>query len=112
MKRKVDAGHTLEHSLYRNCIEEGGGVTSVYVRPCPVLFGFYETTNVFFWDISGHWRTRTEIGGLGRTSTDIGGLKFFDLKVELSSSCCKGEACLPRLHKKGEPSSPKLFIEG
>ena len=26
----------------------GGGVTSVYVRLCPVLFGFYETTDVFF----------------------------------------------------------------
>ena len=26
----------------------GGGVTSVYVRLCPVLFGFYETTDVVF----------------------------------------------------------------
>ena len=65
----------------------GGGVTSVYVRLCPVLFGFYETTDVFFGtlaDIDGHWRTWTDIGGLERTladsdghwrtQTDIGGL--------------------------------------
>ena len=66
----------------------GGGVTSVYVRLCPVLFGFYETTDVVFGtlaDIDGHWRTWTDIGGLGRTladsdghwrtQTDIGGLR-------------------------------------
>ena len=28
------------------------------------------------------------------------------------SSCCKGEACLPRLHYKWETSSPKWCIEG
>ena len=53
-----------------------GGVTSVYVRLCPVLFGFYETTDVFFGtlaDIDGHWRTWTDIGGLGRTLADIDG---------------------------------------
>ena len=54
----------------------GGGVTSVYVRLCPVLFGFYETTDVFFGtlaDIDGHWRTWTDIGGLGRTLVDLDG---------------------------------------
>ena len=54
----------------------GGGVTSVYVRLCPVLFGFYETTDVFFGtlaDIDGHWRTWTDIGGLGRTLADLDG---------------------------------------
>ena len=71
----------LNNLLFRG----GGGVTSVYVRLCPVLFGFYETTDVFFGtlaDIDGHWRTQTD-------------------------SCCKGEACLPRSHNKGEPLSPK-----
>ena len=60
----------------------------MYVRLCPVLFGFYETTDVFFGtlaDIDGHWKTWTDIGGLGRTlvdsdghwrtQTDIGGLR-------------------------------------
>ena len=69
-------------------LNKGGGVTSVYVRLCPVLFGFYETMDVFFGtlaDIDGHWRTRKDIGGLGRTladsdgqwrtRTDIGGLR-------------------------------------
>ena len=54
----------------------GGGVTSVYVRLCPVLFGFYETTDVFFGtlaDIDGHWRTWSDIGGLGRTLADSDG---------------------------------------
>ena len=27
--------------------------------------------------------------------------------LPLPSSCCKGEACLPRSHYKGEASSPK-----
>ena len=58
----------------------------------------------------GHWRTLTDIGGLGRTladsdghlrtRTDIGGLGR-----TLADSCCKGEACLPRSHNKGEPLS-------
>ena len=54
-----------------------GGVTSVYVRLCPLLFGFYETTDVFFGtlaDIDGHWRTWTDIGGLWRTLADSDGL--------------------------------------
>ena len=44
-------------------------VTSVYVRLCPVLFGFYDTTDVFFGtlaDIEGHWRTRTDLCFKGR----------------------------------------------
>ena len=32
--------------------------------------------------------------------------------LPLPSSCCKGEACLLRLHYKGETSSPKWCIEG
>ena len=32
--------------------------------------------------------------------------------LPLPSSCYKGEACLPRLHYKGETSSPKWCIEG
>ena len=32
--------------------------------------------------------------------------------LPLPSSCCKGEACLPRLHFKGDTSSPKWCIEG
>ena len=54
----------------------GGGVTSVYVRLCPVLFGFYETTDVVFGtlaDIDGHWRTWTDIGGHRRTLADLDG---------------------------------------
>ena len=54
----------------------GGGVTSVYVRLCPVLFGLYETTDVFFGtlaDINGHWRTWTDIGGHRRTLADLDG---------------------------------------
>ena len=57
-------------------VPRGGGVTSVYVRLCPVLFGFYETTDVVFGtlaDIDGHWRTWTDIGGLGRTLADLDG---------------------------------------
>ena len=32
--------------------------------------------------------------------------------LPLPSSCCKGEACLPRSHYKGEASSPKWSIDG
>ena len=52
----------------------GGG--GCHVRLCPVLFGFYETTDVFFGtlaDIDGHWRTWTDIDGLGRTLADSDG---------------------------------------
>ena len=59
----------------------GGGVMSVYVRLCPVLFGFYETTDVFFGtlaDIDGYWRTRTDIGELGRTRVAKGWPAFRD----------------------------------
>ena len=76
----------------------GGGVTSVYVRLCPVLFGFYETTDVFFGtlaDIDGQWWTRKDNGGLGRTLADSDGLVL------------QGKACLSRSHNKGEPLSPK-----
>ena len=81
---------------------------SVYVRLCPVLFGFYETTDVFFGtltdigglgrtlaDSAGHWRTRTDNGGLGQTLADSDGFVL------------QGEACFPRSHNKGEPLSPK-----
>ena len=46
--------------LKQICKDYWGGVTSVYVRLCPVLFGFYETTDVVFGtlaDLDGHWRT-------------------------------------------------------
>ena len=32
-------------------------------------------------------------------------------ELPLPSSCCKGEACLPRSHYRGGTSSPKLCIE-
>ena len=40
--------------------------------------------------------------------------RYVPLKAGLPhpSSCCKGEAFLPRLHYKGETSSPKWCIEG
>ena len=44
-------------------------------RLCPVLFGFYETTDVVFGtsaDIDGNRRTLTDVGGLKRTLTDVG----------------------------------------
>ena len=41
----------------------GGGDMSANVRLCPVLFGFYETTDVFF-------GTLADIDGLERTLTD------------------------------------------
>ena len=68
----------MSHILYRPSenISKGGGVTSVYVRLCPVLFGFYETTDVVFGtlaDIDGHWRTWTDIGGHRRTLADLDG---------------------------------------
>ena len=53
-------------------------------------------------DIDGHWRTWTDIGGLGRTLADSDG----HWRTQ-TDSCCKGEACLPRSHNKGEPLSPK-----
>ena len=96
----------LYHYKYR-----GGGVTSVYVHLCPVLFGFYETTDVFFGtladidglgrtlaDSDGHLRTRTDICGLRRTLADSDGLVLQ-----------RGGMPYPRSHNKGdrEPLSPK-----
>ena len=43
-----------------------------------------------------------DIGGLGRTLADSDG----HWRTQMDS-CCKGEACLPRSHNKGEPLSPK-----
>ena len=86
----------------------GGGVTSVYVRLCPVLFGFYETTDVFFGtlaDINGHWRTQADIYGQGRTLVDLDG--HWRTRTD---SCCKGEACLPRSHNKGEPLALYAYV--
>ena len=40
--------YCVAHPIMNNGGGGGGGVTSVYVRLCPVLFGFYETTDVFF----------------------------------------------------------------
>ena len=51
-------------------------------------------------DINGHWRSRTDIGGLRRTLADKDGHWR-----TWTDSCCKGEACLPRSHNKGEPLS-------
>ena len=65
-----------EQRTIKAWIFKGGGVTSVYVRLCPVLFGFYETTDVVFGtlaDIDGHWRTWTDIGGHRRTLADLDG---------------------------------------
>ena len=58
----------------------------------------------------GHWRTLTDIGGLGRTLADSDGQgrTLVDLDGHWrtrTDSCCKGEACLPRSHNKGEPLS-------
>ena len=50
------------------------------------------------------------------------GIRKFSVRVDLNtyllyrelpllSSCCKGEACLPRSHNRGETSSPELCIE-
>ena len=85
-------------------------------------------TDVFFGtsaDNDEHWRTRTDIGGLeqklvdsdGHRQTEHFSLKIFSasysryvtLKAELPlpSSCCKGEACLPRSHYKGQTSNSK-----
>ena len=100
----------------------GGGVTSVYVRLCPVLFGFYETTDVVFGtlaDIDGHWRTWTDISGLGRTMadldghwqtrTDIGGLRR---TLEDSDGLVLQRGGLPsEIALPGGTSSPKLCIE-
>ena len=67
---------SIEETLHVRAFIGGGGVTSVYVRLCPVLFGFYETTDVVFGtlaDIDGHWRTWTDIGGHRRTLADLDG---------------------------------------
>ena len=49
-------------------------------------------------------RGRSARSGVGTSHS-----RYVPLKagLPLPSSCCKGEACLPRLHYKGEASSPK-----
>ena len=65
--------------IYMN-IGGGAGVTG-HVRLCPVLFGFYDTTDVFFGtlaDIDREWQ-------LGRTLADSDGQ--WRIRTDL---CCKG----------------------
>ena len=122
MKRRV----ALQPSLYRNCIEGGGGggggVTSVYVRLCPVLFGFYEKTDVFFGtladidkfgrtlaDSDGHWWTRTDIDERGRTLVDR---KFLTWRQSFRARVAKKKPAFRDRITKGNPRVQNCLSKG
>ena len=89
----------------------GGGGGGGHVRLCPVLFGFYETTDVFFGtlaDINGHWPSRTDIGGLRRTLTDKDGhwWTWTDIGGLGRTRVAKGRPAFRDRITKGNPCPP------